>query len=390
MAEPVRLGEFKIIPLPRPPCQTSSCTVLDLLDNTFCRALPRRPCSDPAIIVLSFQQSTCRGEIRMVDTIRWGVMGTGKIAKAFATGLASLADAELIAVGSRAAATADEFAKAFDVSRRHASYEALVHDPEVDVVYVATPHPMHAANSLLALRAGKAVLCEKPFTINIAQAEEVVRCARERGLFLMEAMWTRFIPAVVKVRQLLADGAIGQVRMLTADFGFCAEFNPQGRLFAPELGGGALLDVGIYPVSLASMIFGAPTRVTGMAHLGETGVDEQSAMILGYEQGELAVLSTAIRTSTPGGAVLMGTKGQLRIHPRMYRPTTLTLSVGGQEEVIEKPIEGNGYNYEAAEVMRCLRSGRLESEIMSLDETLAIMRTMDRIRAQWGLRYPME
>ncbi len=327
----------------------------------------------------------------MTDKIRWGIMGTGQIAKKFATGLTVLPEAELVAVGSRTAAAANKFADMFGVPHRHGSYEALVDDAGVDVVYVSTPHSLHKENSLLCLQAGKAVLCEKPFTINAAEAEAVIQFARQQQLFLMEAMWTRFIPLMVKVRQLLADGVIGRVRMLVADLGFRAAFDPHHRLFKPELGGGALLDVGIYPVSLASLLFGSPTRITGMAHLGQTGVDEQTAVILGYDQDQLATLYAAIRTDTPGEALLMGSRGRIRIHAPMFRPTYMTLSVAGQtDELIEVPLEGNGYNYEAIEVMNCLRAGQLESETMPLDETLAIMKTMDQIRAQWGLKYPME
>jgi predicted dehydrogenase len=207
----------------------------------------------------------------------------------------------------------------------------------------------------------------------------------------MEAMWTRFLPSVIKVRQLIADGAIGEVRMLMADLGFRAEFDPKSRLFDPHLGGGALLDVGIYPVSFASMILGAPVRITSLAHLGSTGVDEQSAMLLGYAQGQLAVLVSAVRTDIPSEAMIMGTKGRIRVHAPVYCPLRLTLSRPEQgDEVIDRPMEGNGYNYQAVEVMNCLRSGKLESEIMPLAETLQIMQTMDQIRAPWGLKYPTE
>jgi predicted dehydrogenase len=297
-----------------------------------------------------------------------------------------------VAVGSRSQSSADDFGYEFDVPRRHATYAALADDPDVDVVYIATPHPFHRETSMLCLEGGKAVLCEKPFAINASEAEDVIALARQKGLFLMEAMWTRFLPVLVKTRELLSRGAIGEVCALFADFGFRTAFDPKSRLFDLHLGGGALLDVGVYPVSLASMVFGtAPSRISGMAHLGQTGVDEQSAVILGYDQGQLAILAAAVRTEMPQEAVLMGTEGQIRIHAPWWRPTTLTLSLPGQEdEVIHLPYEGNGYNYEAAAVMDNLRAGTTENDVMRLDETLAIMQTLDRIRAQWGLRYPME
>jgi predicted dehydrogenase len=324
-------------------------------------------------------------------TIRWGILSTGRIAGLFAQGLAALPDAQLLAVGSRSRAAADRFGDQHKVPRRYASYEALVADPDVDAIYVATPHNLHAENSLLALRHGKAVLCEKPFTINAAQAEVVIAEARQRKLFLMEAMWTRFLPAVVKARQLLADGAIGEVRMLQADFGYRTGFNPQSRTFAPDLGGGALLDVGIYPISLASLLFGQPRAILGAAHLGETGVDEQSAYLLQYAGGRLALLSSAVRTNTLHDAMIYGTDGWLRIHPPFWNAVKISVKRAGQdEEIIEPPRVGNGYNYEAAEVARCLAEDKLESDAMPLDESLSLMRTMDELRRQWGLKYPME
>jgi predicted dehydrogenase len=327
----------------------------------------------------------------MAAPFRWGILGTGNIASQFARGLQSLANAELVAVGSRSQSSANTFGDTFAVPRRHASYAALAADPQVDAIYIATPHSLHLENMLLCLEAGKAVLCEKPFTINAAQARTAIDLARRRGLFLMEAMWTRFMPLMVDLRRLLADGVIGDVRMIAADFGFRTAFDPQKRLFDPALGGGALLDVGVYPVSLASMILGRPNRVAGLAELGATGVDEQAAVTLGYPDGRLAVLHTAIRTRSPHEAVIMGSDGFIRLHPRWWYPTTLTIDRPNQPaETREYSYEGNGYNYEADEVRRCVAEGKTESDVMSLDETLAIMETLDAIRAAWGLKYPME
>jgi predicted dehydrogenase len=323
--------------------------------------------------------------------MRWGIIGTGFIANQFAEGLAVLPLAELVAVGSRAAQTANNFADKFNVPHRYDSYQALADDPDVDVVYVSTPHSLHKENSMLCLDAGKAVLCEKPFTINATEAEAVVNLARKNRLFLMEAMWTRYIPLIIKVRQMVVQGVIGELQILVADIGFRPKFDPQSRLFDPNLGGGALLDVGIYPVSMARMFFGSPSRISSMGQFGQTGVDERGAVILGYEGGQMAVMYMSIRNNTPNEAILLGSKGQIRIHNPMNRPTTFTLSRPGRaDEVNEVPIDGNGYNYQASEVMRCLQEGQLESPTMPLDESLAIMRTMDEIRTQWGLRYPME
>jgi len=327
----------------------------------------------------------------MSNTIRWGILGTGSIAGQFAEGLAELPDAQLVAVGSRSVESANTFGTRFDVSHRHGSYEALVNDPDVDVIYVATPHSCHTENTLLALAAGKPVLCEKPFAINAREAERVIEVARKKKIFVMEAMWTRCFPLMHKLRDLLGEGAIGEPRMVTADFGFRAEFQEEERLFNPAFGGGALLDVGIYPVSLASMIFGSPTQIAGLAHLGKTGVDEEAAVVLSHSRGQLAVLATAIRTDTMHDACIMGTTGRIRIASPWWRPTALTLSRKNfADERMEFPLSGNGYQFEAAEVGRCLRESRLESDVMPPAETISIMKTLDSIRAQWGLKYPME
>ena len=327
----------------------------------------------------------------MSEKIRWGIIGTGFIAKAFATGLSVIPDAELVAVGSRSEASANKFADVFNIPNRYASYKELAADSEVDVVYIGTPHSFHKENSLLCLENGKAVLCEKPFTINAAETEEVINLARKKNLFLMEAMWTRFLPLTIKLRQLLADDVIGQVQMLTADLGFKMDFDPQNRLFNPHLGGGALLDVGVYTVSWASMLFGQPNSVTSKCLIGETGVDDYASVILDHDQGQLATLYMSIRAATPSEVVVIGSEGRIRVHTPMFKPVTMTLSKPDQDdEVFEVPYEGNGYNYQAIEVMRCMRAGKLESETMPLDESLVIMKTMDQIRAQWGLKYPME
>jgi predicted dehydrogenase len=322
---------------------------------------------------------------------RWGILGLGSIAHSFANGLKAAPGAELAAVGSRTQAKADKFGAEFGVSRCHGTYEALAADPGVDAVYIASPHPMHKADSLLCLRHGKAVLCEKPFTINAAQAEEVIGLARQNKVFLMEAMWTRFIPAVQRIRQIVREGAIGDVQFVQADFGFRAGFDPKGRLFDPALGGGSLLDVGVYCLSFASMLLGAPEHVVGTANLGATGVDETAGMLLRYPTGAIAVLSSAVRANTPQSATIIGTVGRLVVHSPFWKSTTLTLSREGRaDEVLEIPFTGNGYNYEAEEVARCVGEGLTESPEMPLDETLIIMKTMDTLRAQWGIKYPME
>jgi predicted dehydrogenase len=326
-----------------------------------------------------------------VSRIRWGVLGAGSIAGRFTEALVALPEAETLAVGSRSRKTADRFAEARGFSRAYPSYEALAADPDVDVVYVATPHPFHAENVELCLRAGKAVLCEKPFTVNAAEARRLVGLARERDLFLMEGMWTRFFPVMGRLRRMLSSGALGEPRMVTVDFGFRAEMDPASRLFDPKLGGGAMLDVGVYCVSLASMVLGRPVRGTGISHLGETGVDEQFAAALEHGGGRVSSITAGTRTASPHEATVLGTEGYARIHSPWWRPEAMTVSRPGREDVVvREPTEENGFRYEAEEVMRCLGAGERESPIMPLDETVAVLEAMDEIRAAWGLRYPGE
>ena len=326
----------------------------------------------------------------MSETIHWGIIGTGSIARKFAEGLAAAPGATLIAVGSRSAKSAEEFGAKFNAPHRHASYEALAADPDVQAVYIATPHVLHMDNTLLCINAGKAVLCEKPFTINAAQAKTVIAAAKKNKVFLMEAMWTRFLPVIAKARELVASGAIGELRILTADFGFRAGWNPQSRLLDPALGGGALLDVGVYTVSLASMFMGTPKNIAAISHVGETKIDEQTGMVLGSATGQLAVLHTAVRTNTPQDARLMGTDGSIQL-PGFWHGQTLILNQAGKpSQTFELPYLGNGYTHEAIEVMNCLRAGKRESDIMPVSETLSVMKTMDKIRDKVGVKYPVE
>ncbi len=328
----------------------------------------------------------------MTKPVRWGILGTGAIAKKFATGLKTVADARVAAVGSRKQETADAFAGEFGADHAHASYEALVRDPGVDVIYIATPHQLHCENTLLCLDHGKAVLCEKPFAINAGDVKRMVDLARAKNLFLMEAMWTRFLPAIVQARKWIAEGRIGEPRMVMGDFGFRADIATETRLFNLEFAGGSLLDVGVYPISFASMVFGgAPVSVTSGVHLGQTGVDEQAGYVLTYDGGRLAVLASGIRTNTPQDAYVLGKDGMIRIHPPFWCTTSATLTREGHEPVLfAQPHHGNGYEYQAREVMRCVRAGEPESPEMPLDESVVIMQTMDRLRSQWGLKYPME
>jgi predicted dehydrogenase len=312
--------------------------------------------------------------------IRWGVIGTGLISSTFAADLEQTDSGTVAAVGSRRRETAEEFGERFGVPNRHEGYEALVADPDVDAVYVGTPHPMHHPDALLALRAGKHVLVEKPFTMNAAEAEQLVAEARERGLFLMEAMWARFLPHMVEVRRLLAEGALGEIVTVIADHGQWFAEDREFRLFAPELGGGALLDLGIYPVSLASMVLGTPNRVVALADPAFTGVDAQTSILLGHPGGAHAVLTCTLAAKGPTTAAIVGTEARIEIEGPFYAPSAFTLTPRtGEPQRVELLTEG-GLQHEADEVARCVEQGLLESPVMPLDETVAIMRTMDAVR----------
>ena len=315
--------------------------------------------------------------------VRFGVVGTGGIAAAFTDDLRLLDDAEVVAVGSRSQQTADAFAAAHGVERAHSTYEGLLTDGEVDVVYVATPHPWHHTVAMQAIASGKAVLVEKPFTMTGDEAEEIADAARRTGTFCMEAMWARFNPHLVRVREVLASGELGEITTVFADHGQWFARDRESRLFAPELGGGALLDLGIYPVSFASMVLGTPTRVTARATSAFTGVDAQTSILLEHAGGAHAVLTTTLRAVTPTTATIVGTQGRLEIDGPFYAPGGFTVTPRqGTPWRYDEPHEGLGLRHEAAEVVRCLREGLTESKVLPLDETVSIMRTLDEVRRQ--------
>ncbi|MGN6611081.1 MAG: Gfo/Idh/MocA family protein [Angustibacter sp.] len=323
------------------------------------------------------------------NALRLGILGTGRIASAMARDLDLLDDVEVVAVGSRTDAGAQRFAEAHDVPRAHGSYEALVADPDVDAVYVTTPHPGHRDAALLAIAAGKHVLVEKPFTLDAHQAREVVAAARAAGVFAMEAMWARFNPHLVRVREVVESGALGEVVTVTADHGQWFAFDPAHRLFASELGGGALLDLGIYPVSFASMVLGTPSGVSARSVPTSTGVDAQTSVVLDHPSGAQAVISTTLLAKSPCRATIVGTDGYLDIDPTWYAPTSFTVVPRvGSAWRYDEPHAGHGLRHEVAELARCVREGLTESPVMPLDETVAIMTTLDEVRRQIGLTYP--
>ena len=327
----------------------------------------------------------------MADGLRWGLLGTGGIARQFARDL--LLDGHAVtAVGSRAQSTADAFAAEFEIDAAHASYESLVADDNVDVVYVATPHPMHHDNATLAMEAGKHVLVEKPFTLNAPEAESLIETARRLGVVLLEAMWTRWLPHMVRIREILASGSLGDVRSMSADHTQLLSSDPAHRVNAPALGGGALLDLGIYPISFASQLFGPPDTVHAMATLTPAGVDAQVATMFGYRSGAIATTYSAMTTRGPNTATIIGTDGRIDIDAVWYNPASFRVfdSKGTVVESYSSDVVGRGMQYQARELESLVMRGEHDSAVLPLSETLSIMQTLDRIRGLVGVRYPGE
>jgi len=371
-----------------------------------------------------------------IAPLRWGILGTGTIAGVFARDLPLSEGAKLVAIGSRNSSTANAFAATHKVPQAHGAYADLVNDDQVDAIYVATPAHLHAEHVALALNADKHVLCEKPFTLNGAQARELVSVARSKNLFLMEAMWTRFLPAMHQLRTLLAEGAIGEVLQVHADLGLAVALGPKARIYSREFGGGSWMDLGTYGVSLAHMILGKPESVQGAGHLVETGVDGHAAALLKYASGAVALLSSSIQSAGSQEAAIVGTKGrihlpapwwcpvELHVYPLDDRPSlsgrigrrvagsvSSALAGGGMARTtagwggsmsrwmarraarpqrLHRPFSGIGLHLEASEVARCVAARDLESPLMPLNESIAIMDTLDQVRAQMGLKFPGE
>jgi predicted dehydrogenase len=314
--------------------------------------------------------------------IRWGILGTGGIARTFTEDLLLLDDHVVAAVGSRTAANARTFADAYGIERAHGSYEALAADDGVDVVYVATPHSGHFAAARLCLLAGRAVLVEKPFTVTAGQAEELVAVAAERRLFAMEAMWTRFNPLIRQINDLVAEGGIGQITCVQADFAIAPAYDPTHRLWDPHLAGGALLDLGVYPISFGSMLLGTPDLVHTLTTPAPTGVDANTAVIARYPGGAVGLYQCGLWAYSPATATITGTGGYITVGSPFFRPQSFTMhDKDAEPQTFSIVLDGHGHTYQAAEVARCLRAGLTESPLMPLTETVAIMRTLDTARA---------
>ncbi|WP_030490096.1 Gfo/Idh/MocA family protein [Micromonospora chokoriensis] len=319
---------------------------------------------------------------------RWGILATGHIASRFAEDLRLVPDAELVAVGSRTSDSARRFADTYGAKRAYGSWAELAADPEVDAIYVATPHAAHYEAAMTCLTAGRAVLLEKPFTLDLATSTELVETARAAGVFLMEAMWMRTNPLILRAVELIAQGAIGTVSGVRADFGVAGPFPPEHRMRNPALGGGALLDLGVYPISLAHLLLGVPQHVRSWAQLGPEGTDENTGILFGYDSGALATLSCGMVGATNLSASITGSTGRIDLPEPFFRPGSLTLHRAGAEpETITADEAGNGYQYEAIEVQRCLAAGLLESPLVPHATTLEVMTLLDTVREQIGVRY---
>lgn len=317
--------------------------------------------------------------------LKFGIIGAGNIAASFAKGLSVVSGATFYAVAARSEERAEAFAKSFGAEKFYGSYEALVQDSEVDVVYVATPNSLHKEHSILAMKHKKHVICEKPFASNEKELKEVIEVAKEADVFLMEAMWTRYFPMIKQVKELIKLGTIGEIKLVQGDFGFTGKSKDNIR-YNLSLAGGALMDVGIYPVSFASYIYEKqPTHIKAFGDFSDTGVDERNTVIFQYEEGQLAQLTSAINLQTPRNMYILGSKGYIHI-PNVWQARKCFVHVNG-EEVQHYEVEwvGNGYNYEIEEVIKCIHEGKKESEIMPLTESLSIMNTMDRIRKEMGV-----
>jgi len=323
-----------------------------------------------------------------MSTVRWGIAGPGRIADKVAADFVHVPDAELVAIGSRSLERARAFADRHGAARAYGSYRELIADDTVDALYLATPHPQHLGLALAAVEAGKAVLVEKAFTATVAGAQKLIAAARDRQVFAMEAMWTRFQPAMTQVQAWLDSGAIGAVRTVQADLGVQREFDPSDRLFAPELGGGALLDLGVYVVSLAQWILGEPERVLVNGALGPSGVEFDADLLLSYPQGRSALLTTSLRSAMPGAARVLGAEGWIEVRPRFHHPTEVVLHRAGAEpEAVRAEPIGAGYAHELIEVTEGIRAGRTESAIMPLADTLAVQQILEAAAVQLGISW---
>lgn len=326
----------------------------------------------------------------MSKTYNWAILGCGKIARKFSSDLKLLPNANLYAAASRDMERAQAFATEFGFKKAYGSYEEMVSDPEIDAVYIATPHSFHHEHAMLCLNHKKAVLCEKAFAINKKEAEEMVACAKANNTFLMEAFWTMFQPSFRKAMEIISSGELGKLNMVRSDFAFKGPYDPQKRLYNIALGGGSLLDIGIYPVFAAITALGKPQAIKSMAEFSPTGTEESIGMLFKYPGGEMASLFSSFASYSPIQTEYCCEQGYLVLNTRWHAPTSITINRAGEEARNLPSVhkEGAGYQYEAEHVMKCLDEGRIESDTMTWQLTLDIMETLDRIRKDAGIHFP--
>ena len=322
-----------------------------------------------------------------IKTYNWGILGAGKIAGKFVEDLQKVPGANIYAVASRSLDRATEFASENNVSKSYGNYLELVKDKEVDIIYIATPHVFHFDHTMLALEHKKAVLCEKPFAMNREQVVEMIAKAKKENVFLMEALWTYFLPHYQYVLKLIATKKYGKLKELKADFGFDAPYNTEKRIFNKELGGGSLLDVGIYPVFAALTTLGIPDKITAHAQIGETGVDENCDIQFNYKDGAIANLKSSIKETTPTEAILKFEDAEITINSRFHQPSCITIKTEKREETINFEVDTHGYNFEVIHVQEMLSENRTESNIMSFEKSLELIDILDTIRKRIGLEY---
>jgi predicted dehydrogenase len=321
--------------------------------------------------------------------VQWGIIGPGHIAEKFASDLQLVPGCQLAAVASRSYGRAKDFASRFNAPVFYGSYEEIVNDRNVDIIYIATPHNLHCENTLLCLNHGKAVLCEKPFAINLKEAEQMIHASKKNGVFLMEAFWSRFNPVIQMTKSIIDSGELGKIKMLKADFGFKAKYNPEGRVFNPKLGGGSLLDVGVYPLFFASLLLGKPELIRAAAQIDKSGIDESCGITLKYGNGAIAILSSSVVTATEAEAHISCENGRIYIPARWYVPKKAQIIQNDMpERWISEDFEGFGYQFEALEANRCLEESRTESPLLPHKFTLLLMSTLDEIRKQCEIVYP--
>lgn len=327
----------------------------------------------------------------MTRIINFGILGPGKIANRFASAFQYVPEAKVYAIASRDVQKAKEFSSTYGAEKYYSSYEDLLKDPLVDVIYIATPHPFHHEQTLLCLKHGKPVVCEKPLAINHRQASEMIATSQRTKTFLMEAMWSRFFPTTHKMLELVQSGAIGEVKFMHADFGFAAPVNLDNRVYNLALGGGAQLDVGVYPMFLALLTLGKPDEIKSFSQLASTGADTTTSAMFKYPNGTMAAILSSIVTDSPKEAHIMGTLGRITLQAPWHKSEKISLRLNsGEVEEFSYPHSGNGFEFQIREVVRCLKENKIESDLMPHSLSLMMAEVSDEIRRQGGIKYPGE